>query len=144
MWPYLLDSDGKRYDATKYIHKSLISEMINYEKAPDNHREACDMGPKWAEAELKELHNHHRNLTWQPVLASEVPRDRRIHKLVWVYKVKRDGTAKARLCVQGCTMIPGQDFVLIRYSPIRFVPPQFARYSHMQHAMLVAFAVLIG
>ena len=68
------------------------------------------MGPKWANAELKELHNHHNNLTWHPVLASEVPRDRRIHKLVWVYKVKRDGTAKARLCVQGCTMIPGQDY----------------------------------
>ena len=40
---------------------------------------------------------------------SSVPRGRRIHKFVWVFKEKRDGTAKARLCVQGCTLEEGSE-----------------------------------
>jgi hypothetical protein len=53
-----------------------------------------------------------------------VPRGRRVHKLVWVYKVKRDGTCKARLCVQGCTLEEGIDFnqtfsAALRYSSAR-------------------------
>ena len=35
---------------------------------------------------------------------------RRIHKLTWVYKVKRDGTIKVRLCVQGCTLQSGVNY----------------------------------
>jgi hypothetical protein len=31
-------------------------------------------------------------------------------KLTWAYKVKRDLTKKARLCVQGCTQIAGVDY----------------------------------
>jgi hypothetical protein len=43
---------------------------------------------------------------------------------VWVYKVKRDGTCKARLCVQGCTLEEGIDFdqtfsAALRYSSAR-------------------------
>jgi hypothetical protein len=39
-----------------------------------------------------------------------VPRSRRLVKLIWVYKVKRSGKLKARLCVQGCTQVPGVDY----------------------------------
>ena len=61
---------------------------------------------------MAQLGNHTRNGSWERILRSEVPKGRAIHKLVWVFKVKRDGTAKARLCVQvqGCTMIHGKDF----------------------------------
>ena len=41
---------------------------------------------------------------------SQKPRDRRTVRLIWVYKTKRDGTKKARLCVQGCTQVPGVDY----------------------------------
>ena len=50
---------------------------------------------------------------------SAVPRGRRIHKFVWVFKEKRDGTAKARLCVQGCTLEEGVDFDQTFAKPLR-------------------------
>ena len=89
---------------------------------------------------VKELHNHHRNVTWVPIVASEVPRDRRIHKLVWVYKVKRDGSAKARLCVQGCTMVIGQDFDQVFAHTLRTssVRTLFA-YPHVSDVMFVVW-----
>ena len=31
-------------------------------------------------------------------------------KFTWVYKVKRDGSLKARLCVQGCSQVPFVDY----------------------------------
>ena len=31
-------------------------------------------------------------------------------KLTWVYKTKRDGRKKSRLCVQGCTQVAGVDY----------------------------------
>ena len=47
------------------------------------------------QAEAKELKNHANNGSWTLVPQTEVPKGRRIHKMVWVYKMKRDGTAKA-------------------------------------------------
>ena len=64
----------------------------------------------WLPAEKKELTNHSSNGTWETLRASEEPRGRRLHKLVWAFKIKRNGTYKARLCVQGCTMVEGKDF----------------------------------
>ena len=99
------------YDATKYIHHSLLVSMATHEEhAPKNQSEARRMGGKWTSAEFKELNNHSRNASWEFMPESDLPRGRRLHKLVWVYKVKRGGTAKARLCVQGCTMVLGEDF----------------------------------
>lgn len=69
------------------------------------------MGEPWpATAEEKELNNPRLNKPWSQIKGSELPSGRRVHKLVWVYKLKRDGTAKARLCVQGCTMEAGVDY----------------------------------
>eukprot|EP00900_Chrysochromulina_parva_P015768 jgi/Chrpa1/24192/Chrysochromulina_OHIO_Genome00025913-RA len=64
--------------------------------APSTHREAVEAGQIWLDAEAKELGNHARNASWTSIPRSEVPSDRRIHKLIWVYKLKRDGSAKAR------------------------------------------------
>ena len=57
-----------------------------------------------------ELDNHESNGSWERVHPSTVPRGRRLVKLVWVYKRKRDGKLKSRLCVQGCTQVPGVDY----------------------------------
>jgi hypothetical protein len=75
-------------------------------------------------AELKELDNHGRNESWLTVSRDQVPVGRRIHKLIWVYKMKRDGTAKARLCVQATTLEAGIDYdqvfsAALRYSSAR-------------------------
>ena len=37
-------------------------------------------------------------------------RSLRLVRLIWVYKVKRSGALKARLCVQGCTQVAGVDY----------------------------------
>ena len=80
---------------------------------PINHDHAIRLDAEgWGEkgAEGKEILNHHNNKSWSYILSSEKPRGRHIIKLTWVYKVKRDGTKKARLCVQGCTQRPGVDY----------------------------------
>ena len=66
--------------------------------------------PGWQKSEAKELKNHSDNGSWEYIDASELPRGRRLVKLVWVYKVKRDGSLKSRLCVQGCRQVPGVDY----------------------------------
>ena len=64
----------------------------------------------WQKSETKELKNHADNGSWEYIDASQLPRGRRLVKLVWVYKVKRDGSLKSRLCVQGCRQVPGVDY----------------------------------
>ena len=64
----------------------------------------------WKASETKELKNHEANGSWEYIDASQLPRGRRLVKLIWVYKVKRDGTLKSRLCVQGCRQVAGVDY----------------------------------
>ena len=64
----------------------------------------------WLSAEKKELANHLGNKSWSEIDRSKVPKERRLVRLIWVYKVKRDGSLKARLCVQGCSQVPGIDY----------------------------------
>ena len=64
----------------------------------------------WLQAEAKELSSHDRNQSWSIIDYMDVPAGRRIIRMIWVYKVKRDGTLKARLCVQGSSQRPGEDF----------------------------------
>ena len=47
------------------------------------------MGHIWIQAEAKELGNHSNNHSWSLIKRSEVPRGRKLHKLIWVYKLKR-------------------------------------------------------
>ena len=64
----------------------------------------------WKASEAKELKNHETNGSWEYIDASQLPRGRRLVKLIWVYKVKRDGSLKSRLCVQGCRQVAGVDY----------------------------------
>eukprot|EP00965_Chrysotila_dentata_P119251 3942163-Pleurochrysis_carterae.AAC.1 len=41
---------------------------------------------------------------------SDVPPGRSLVRLIWVYKRKRSGALKARLCVQGCAQVQGVDY----------------------------------
>ena len=83
-------------------------------KDPRNHDEAmADDSEGWLKAEAEELENHQNNGSFTLMDRSEFERvapNRRLVKLVWVYKRKRSGRMKARLCVQGCTQQPGVDF----------------------------------
>ena len=96
------------------VHHSLLSVLhalrADTPDAPETHSEAMKRGPPWPSAISKEFSNHEQNASWRTIPRSEVPSGRRIHKFVWVFKLKRDGTAKARLCVQGCTLEAGVDY----------------------------------
>eukprot|EP00965_Chrysotila_dentata_P178016 5880610-Pleurochrysis_carterae.AAC.1 len=61
----------------------------------------------WTAAERAEIANHSSNRSWTYVDRSDVPANRAIVRLIWVYKRKRSGSLKARLCVQGCAQIHG-------------------------------------
>ena len=87
--------------------------------APRTYAEAMSRGPPWPAAINKEFLNHASNDSWKMLDRSTVPAGRRIHKFVWVFKQKRDGSAKARLCVQGCTLEEGIDFDQTFAKPLR-------------------------
>lgn len=87
--------------------------------APETYAEAMSRGVPWPAAIDKEFGNHSSNESWHLIDKSAVPRGRRLHKFVWVFKEKRDGTAKARLCVQGCTLEEGVDYDQTFAKPLR-------------------------
>ena len=111
-----------RRSQARRTQQALRADSIG---APETHKQVLAHPDKgWLKAEQTELGNHAHNGSWVPMLLKDVPKGRKVHKLVWVYKQKRDGTLKARLCVQGCTMQSGIDYdqvfsPTIRYSSVR-------------------------
>ena len=87
--------------------------------APATHAEAMRLGEIWVQSEANELANHTRNQSWVTISRDELPQGRRVHKLIWVYKVKRDGTAKSRLCVQGTTLEANVDYQQVFSAALR-------------------------
>jgi hypothetical protein len=115
---HTLSSTATASSLPRASYQSLFAELTKLhvalradsDGAPSSHKEAAEMGEPWGSAELKEMGNHSSNASWSTIKREDVPRGRKLHKLVWVYKRKRDGTAKARLCVQGCTLLGGIDY----------------------------------
>ena len=78
---------------------------------PRNRSEALSLDQVgWTASMDKEIKNHESNQSWVWIPRDSVPRGRRLIKLVWVFKVKRDGSLKSRLCVQGCAQNAGVDY----------------------------------
>ena len=100
------------------VEPSNTDETINDVPAlpdPKNRREAMEAPDRegWLEAEKVELKNHERNGSFEVMtrtnFRTQAP-GRKLVRLTWAYKRKRSGTLKARLCVQGCSQIPGVDY----------------------------------
>eukprot|EP00965_Chrysotila_dentata_P112251 3711142-Pleurochrysis_carterae.AAC.1 len=64
----------------------------------------------WTAAERTEIANHKSNGSWTLIDRSQLPAGRSLVRLIWVYKKKRSGALKARLCVQGCAQTAGIDY----------------------------------
>ena len=47
---------------------------------------------------------------WKETRKTDVPKDRRLIGCKWVFKIKRDGTYRARLVVMGYSQVPGVEF----------------------------------
>ena len=54
---------------------------------------------------------------WKIICNMDVPNDRRLIGCKWVFKIKRDGTYRARLVALGYSQVPGVDFT-DNFSPV--------------------------
>ena len=103
----------------------------------------------WSVAERKELDNHRDNRSWVYVSRDELPQGRRLVRLIWVYKRKRDGSLKARLCVQGCAQVAGIDYEqtfcgALRATSLRTLAATAARLDMRMHRWDFVAAFLQG
>ena len=118
--------------------------------SPLNRKQAMASDPVgWKGAEKKELGKHADNESYHVIDRSEMPKGRRTVKLVWVYKVKRDGSLKARLCVQGCSQMPGVDYdqthcATMRPESLRILAALSARFRLRMRRYDFASAYLQG
>eukprot|EP00965_Chrysotila_dentata_P155024 5122379-Pleurochrysis_carterae.AAC.1 len=55
--------------------------------------------PAWLSAEQAKIDNHQNNSSWSVIDRSQLPPGRGLVRLIWVYRVTRDGSKKARLWV---------------------------------------------
>ena len=145
---------GSAPHVSAVVHHALFASYqhalrADSEGAPSTHSEAVAMGPEWIAGEKKELGNHARNGSWRLISRKDKPRGRRIHKMVWVYKVKRSGEIKVRLCVQGCTLEAGVDYdqttsSTLRHCSARALFAHAARCGCFVHSMDFVSAYLQG
>ena len=70
------------------------------EKERDNSRAAI----------RKEMRSMVDREVWRKTERKKIPNDRRLIGNKWVFKIKRDGTYRARLVALGCSQIPGVDY----------------------------------
>ena len=61
----------------------------------------------WAAAECKEVLNHLGNRSWEYISRDDLPHGRKLVRLIWVYKRKRDGSLKARLWLLRTGLLAG-------------------------------------
>lgn len=72
---------------------------------------------RWRKAVLKEFGDMESRKVWKKMKRKDMPKNRRCVKSRWVFKIKRDGTFRARLVACGYSQIPGVDFT-DNYSPV--------------------------
>ena len=117
---------------------------------PRGRKEAlADDEPGWTAAERKEITNHDTAGSWDYISRDQVPDGRRLVRLIWVYKRKRNGSLKARLCVQGCAQVAGVDFHqtfcgTLRASSLRLLSSVAARCNMKMHRYDFVAAFLQG
>ncbi len=91
------------------------------ENEPTTYKEATQRpdSKRWHAAMEKEFKSLLNAGTWNPIERATVPRDHRILKGKWVYKLKRDGSYKARWVVKGFEQVKGLDYQQIFAAVVR-------------------------
>ena len=85
----------------EYIEPKTFQQAYNHEDPLQR--------TKWREAIGKEMKDMKARNVWTKIKRSQVPKDRRCVKNKWVFKIKRNGTFRARLVACGYSQIPGVD-----------------------------------
>ena len=101
---------------------ALATEEAEYPPEPITFQEAWDHPNPieqtgWREAIKKEFQDMKKRGVWTRIKRTQVPPNRRTIGSKWVFKRKRDGRFRARLCGLGYTQIAGVDFNA-NYAPV--------------------------
>ena len=74
------------------------------------HSQVKEERENWQKAIRKEIKNMIERGVWRKVERKNIPNNRRLIGNKWVFKIKRDGTYRARLVALGYSQIPGVDY----------------------------------
>ena len=93
----------------------FISAVTSGPNEPKTFQEAWHSPEKeerenWQKAIRKEIKNMIERGVWRKVDRKNIPNNRRLIGNKWVFKIKRDGTYRARLVALGYSQIPGVDY----------------------------------
>ena len=93
----------------------LISAVTSGPTEPKTFKEAWHYPiekekEKWRAAIRKEIRNMIERGVWKKTDRKKIPSNRRLIGNKWVFKIKRDGTYRARLVALGYSQIPGVDY----------------------------------
>ena len=93
----------------------FISAVTSGPNEPKTFQEAWHSPVKeerenWQKAIRKEIKNMIERGVWRKVDVKNIPNNRRLIGNKWVFKIKRDGTYRARLVALGYSQIPGVDY----------------------------------
>ena len=94
---------------------ALTSETTTYLDEPTTFREAwyhaiTQEREGWQNTSRKEFHNMIKRGVWRRIKKREVLSDKQTIGSKWVFKRKRDGRYRARLCGLGYTQVAEVDF----------------------------------
>ena len=96
-------------DSMKYTEPKTFDNAWNH---PDPYQRKM-----WRNAMNKEYGDMNTRQVWRKIKRIEIPANRRCVKSKWVFKIKRDGTFRARIVACGYSQIPGVDFS-DNYAPV--------------------------
>ena len=93
----------------------LISAVTSGRTKPKTFQEAWhypieDEKERWRIAIRKEIRSMIERGVWRMTHRKKIPSNRRLIGNKWVFKIKRDGTYRARLVALGYSQIPGVDY----------------------------------
>ena len=99
-----------------WIHETcLISAVTSGPTEPKTFQEAWhspveEERDNWQTAIRKEIKSMINRGVWRKIDKVKIPENRRLIGSKWVFKIKRDGTYRARLVALGYSQIPGVDY----------------------------------
>ena len=99
-----------------WIHETcLISAVTSGPTEPKTFQEAWhspveEERQNWQIAIRKEIKSMINRGLWRKIDKAKIPENRRLIGNKWVFKIKRDGTYRARLVALGYSQIPGVDY----------------------------------
>ena len=91
---------------------ALMSTVTSDPKSPETYKEAMESNDKenWILGIKKEFKNIKEKQVWKKISRTEMENGKQPLGTKWVFKLKDNGTYRARLVVKGYNQIPGVDF----------------------------------